>query len=197
MQFRWRWPLPFVLLLLAVPAWAHPHVWVDVRCAVVIDAGTVKGLQVTWALDSEFSQLIMADNDPAGTGKIKPSAIPGVKKGYFDNLKLYDYFTHVYEGKKAVAIPTAQKFNAVMLPSGKVQYEFFLPLNVKLEAKTPFSLSFYDDSFYVDVEFEKKTPVTFTVTGAGQAVVAFKPDKSKSYYGGGVTPTYAIVTWNP
>ena len=195
MRFRWCWPLAVVLLFLAAPVSAHPHVWVDVRCNVLIDGGTVKGLQVTWALDDEFSQLIMADNDPQGTGRLAPSAIPGVKKGYFDNLKLYDYFTHLYQGKQAVTIPAAQKFTAALLPSGKVQYEFYLPLNIKLASGTPFSLSFYDDSFYVDVEFEKKNPVTFTVTGNGQATVAFRPDKSKAYYGGGVVPTFALVTW--
>lgn len=176
---------------------AHPHVWVDVHAEILVDHGKVTGIRETWVLDDEFSQMILTDGDTNGNGKIDPTEIKGVKSAYFDNLKLFDYFTHVFQGQKAVSIPRAvQDFQAVALPSGKVQYQFVLPFNQPL-AVGPLSVSFYDDTFYVDVEYEKKDPVITSVVGGGKATVVFRPDKSKAYWGGEIIPNFAVVSWSP
>jgi ABC-type uncharacterized transport system substrate-binding protein len=170
---------------------------VDVRSQIVVDNGKVTGIQETWALDEEFSQLILSDCDQNGNGKIDASEVRAVKSAYFDNLKLFDYFTHVFQGPKAVLIPQkVEDFQAVLLPSGKMQYQFLLPLNVSL-ATGPLSVSFYDDTFYVDVEFEKKDPVIPKVVGGGKTSVVFRPDKAKAFWGGEIVPNFAVISWSP
>jgi len=186
-----------LLFLVLVPLSAHPHVWVDVRAEVTVAGGYIEGVWTVWTFDDVFSQLILADNDPGGTGKIDAQQNSSIKKGYFDNLKAYGYFSHFALGAHTLEVPTPQKFQASVTTDGRVAYRFFLPLGVRLDAKTAFAVSFYDDSFFTDMVFEKKSPVLLTVTDGGKASVALRPDKSKTFYGGQVTPTYAFIAWSP
>jgi ABC-type uncharacterized transport system substrate-binding protein len=192
---------PFFLGLLLVlglsPAWAHPHVWIDVRAEVAVAGGYVEGVWTIWTFDDVFSQLILADHDPAGTGKIDAEANSAIKKGYFDNLRTYGFFSHFALGPKTLAVPSPQKFQASVNPQGRVVYRFFLPLGLRLDAKTPLAVSFYDETFFTDMVFEKNSPVLLTVSDGGKASVALKPDKAKTFYGGQVTPTYAFISWSP
>jgi len=185
-----------LLSCLCSPLWAHPHVWVEVRAEVTIAAGFVEGVWTDWTFDDEFSQLILADNDPTG-GKVDAKINAAIKKSYFDNLKEYSFFSHFILGKRDLEVPAPQKFQASVSPQGKVSYRFFLPLGIRLDAKTPLAVSFYDDSYFTDMEFIKKAPFALTVTDGGKASVTFHPEKSKTFYGGQVTPIYAYITWSP
>jgi len=189
--------LTALLLVALAPLSAHPHVWVDVKAEVTVAGGYIEGVWTVWTFDDMFSQLILADNDPGGSGKIDTQANNAIKKGYFDNLRAYGYFSHFSLGTRNLEIPAPQKFQASVTPQGRVTYRFFLPLGVRLDAKTPFAVSFYDDSFFTDMVFESKSPVRLTVTDGGKASVILRPDKSKTFYGGQVTPTYAFITWSP
>jgi ABC-type uncharacterized transport system substrate-binding protein len=168
-----------------------------VKAEVTVAGGYIEGVWTVWTFDDVFSQLILADNDPGGTGKIGTAANASIKKGYFDNLKAYGYFSHFAMGPRTLEIPVPQKFQASITPEGRVAYRFFLPLGVRLDAKTTFAVSFYDDTFFSDMVFEKKSPVLLKVTDGGKASFVIKPDKSKTFYGGQVTPTYAFISWSP
>jgi len=183
------------LAVLAGPLSAHPHVWVDVKAEVILAQGVVDGVWTEWTFDDMFSQLILTDNDPNGTGKVDAKMNASIKKGYFDNLRNYDYFSHFFVGAKELKVPVPQKFQATITPDGRVKYRFYLPLAAPLGPST-FSVSFYDDSYFTDMMFQKSNPVVLTATG-GTATVTLKPDKSKTYYGGSVTPIYAVVVWSP
>jgi ABC-type uncharacterized transport system substrate-binding protein len=193
---RHFWCAAALLALVGFPLWAHPHVWVDVKAELAVTSGYLDGVWTEWTFDDAFSQLILADSGPAGTGKLDARANAVVKRGYFDNLRAYGYFSHLALGTRTLEVPLPQKFQASVTPDQKVKYRFFLPLGVRLDAKTTFAVSFYDDSFFTDMVFVKQTPVVLAVTG-GTASVVLKPDKSKSFYGGLVTPTFAFITWSP
>lgn len=189
--------VPLLLLLLPVSAWAHPHVWVDVRAEVTVAGGYVEGVWAQWTFDDVFSSLILADHDADGNGKFSAQENLAVKKGYFDNLKNYQYFSHLAFGGKDLPVPEPQKFQASVAPGGRVCYRFFLPLGLRLDAKSALAVSFYDDSFFTDMVFEKKSPLVLTVTDGGKAVAALKPDKTKTFYGGQITPVYYFISWSP
>ena len=197
MHLRPLWLCSLLLIAVCAPVSAHPHVWVDVRAELTVAGGYIEGVWAEWTFDDAFSELILADNDPGGTGVIDTRTNASIKKGYFDNLRGYGYFSHFGLGSRTLEVPAPQKFQASVTPDHKVRYRFFLPLGVRLDAKTTFAVSFYDDSFFTDMVFEKKTPVVLTVTDGGKASVSFKPDKSKTFYGGLVTPTFAFITWSP
>lgn len=188
--------LVFFGTLLCSPLAAHPHVWADVKAEVKVAAGYIDGIWTQWTFDEVFSQLILSDHDADGDGVLNARESTSVQKGYFDNLKTYAYFTHLGLGSRKLEVPTPQKFQAAV-HGGRVTYRFFLPLGLRLDAKTPLAVAFYDDSFFTDMVFAKKNPVALTATEGGKASVSFRKDPSKTYYGGQVTPTFAFIQWGP
>lgn len=183
--------------LSATPAWSHPHVWADVKAEVSVAAGYVEGVWTVWTFDEVFSQLILADHDANLDGKINPQESLTIKKGYFDNLRDYRFFTHLGLGTKKLEVPTPQKFEAGITGDGRITYRFFLPLGLRLDAKTTLAVSFYDESFFTDMVFEKTNPFVLKVTDGGKASLTLKKDPSKTYYGGQMVPTFAFILWSP
>jgi ABC-type uncharacterized transport system substrate-binding protein len=184
------------LLLPSTALWAHPHVWADVRVDVTVNSGTIGGLWVAMTFDDIYSSIILADAAP-GAKSLDTKAIEAIKNSYFKDLKFFDFFGHLFFGKKKLTVPNPEKFSASIDDKAKVTYQFYLPLTVKLEAGVPFAVSFYDDSYYIDMEYAYKDPVAFRSTGAGKASYVLKVVPQMSYYGGQATPSYALVTWNP
>jgi ABC-type uncharacterized transport system substrate-binding protein len=187
-----------ILGLLAGPGTglsAHPHVWADVKAEVAIQAGYVEGVWAIWTFDEIFSQLILEDNDPTGTGTIDDQMSASIRKTYFDNLKAYAYYSHLQLGTKPLAVPQPTQFRASLVPGGRVQYRFFLPLAVRMSPQTPLGVAFYDETFFTDMVFDRNQPVRLQVTAGGKAKMAIRPDKSKTYYGGMVTPVFVFINW--
>lgn len=180
-----------------MPAWAHPHVWADVRAEVLVSAGYVEGVWTVWTFDEVFSQLILADHDANFDGKIDGQESLTIKKGYFDNLKTYRFYTHLGLGTKKLDVPVPQRFQAGLTGDGRVTYRFFLPLGLRLDAKTTLAVSFYDESFFTDMVFQKNNPLDLKVTDGGKGSVTLRKDPSKTYYGGQMVPTFAFIQWSP
>lgn len=198
MHFRFlRHSLVPLFWLVGTLASAHPHVWTEVQASLTVEDGFIDGVWTTWTFDDMFSQVVLADNDLDGDGKfdVKENAL--LKRTYFDNLKNYQYFSHLVLGGKSLPIPTPQKFQASVAADGKVLYTFFLPLNLRIDAKTPLAVAFYDDTFFVDMAFAKSKPLTITTKGTGKCQVSILPDKSRTFYGGQVTPIFAFIYWSP
>nr|P22041.1 RecName: Full=Uncharacterized 15.5 kDa protein in trpE 3'region; AltName: Full=ORF 1 [Spirochaeta aurantia]AAA26590.1 unknown [Spirochaeta aurantia] len=139
---------------------------------------------------------MVMDHDINGNGKFDDKELPGLKKGYFDNLKSYQYFTHLRLGTKKLEVPSPTKFVA-SIADGRVTFRFFVPLGLRLDAKTPLAVAFYDDTFFTDMVFNKSGPVALKVTDGGKGSVALRASPSLSYYSGQVVPTYAFITWSP
>jgi len=185
------------MISFTIPVGAHPHVWADVKAEVTVEGGYVEGVWTVWTFDEVFSQLILADFPADPSGRLDAKTIDAIKKGYFDNLKIYQYFTHLGLGTKVLAVPSPQKFQAGVTADSRITYRFFIPLGLRLDAKTTLAVSFYDESFFTDMTFEKKNPVALTVTAGGKATVTLRKDPSKTFYGGQVTPTFAFILWGP
>lgn len=187
--------LAALFVALSSPLMAHPHVWADVKAEVSVAAGYVEGVWTDWTFDEVFSQLMVMDHDINGNGKFDDKEMPALKKGYFDNLKGYRYFTHLRLGTRKLEVPSPTKF-AASVADGRVTFRFFVPLGLRLDAKTPLAVAFYDDTFFTDMVFSKSGPVTLKVTD-GKGSVALKADQSQAYYSGQVVPTFAFITWSP
>ena len=56
------------LLLAALPAAAHPHVFISNRMTVLFDKGRLKGITFRWTFDDMFSAMILADFKPDAEG---------------------------------------------------------------------------------------------------------------------------------
>ena len=108
-MFEWR---NFLFLsglcLLAQPAHAHPHIFVDVELEVVFDeAGIPEGLWISWTYDPFFSMLLVSDMglDPDFTGTISEDereALDGFDMQW--TVEVYHGDTHATQDGEPLAL---------------------------------------------------------------------------------------------
>ena len=149
---RWRRasPLLAVLALLAGirQADAHPHVWVQARSTVELDAGMhLTGLEQTWTFDPEYSAFATLNLDTAGDGKPAPDKLAALAKTQLASLAEYKYFTHAkVNGKKVTfGAPTGAKLT---FADGRLTLTFLLPVAQPPVLKVA-SFDTYDETFFV------------------------------------------------
>ena len=83
-----KWLACLLLLLPAIPARAHPHVFVDTTLRLSLDSERqLTGIEVTWAYDALFSLLILEDMglDADGDGVLAPDELEQVQRFDLDN----------------------------------------------------------------------------------------------------------------
>ncbi|MBV7407617.1 DUF1007 family protein [Maritimibacter sp. DP1N21-5] len=75
--------LSFALFLTAaLPAFAHPHIFVDARHELIFDAkGRLTALRATWSYDEVFTLLMVEDGgfDKDGDGSISPRELEAMR----------------------------------------------------------------------------------------------------------------------
>jgi len=175
---------------------AHPHVWSEVRIDVTVNSGVVQGLWVAMSFDDIYSAMILTDAAP-GAKLLDAKAVEVIRNGYFNDLKLFHYFGHLFLGKKKLMVPEPENFSATVDEKAKITYRFYLPLEVRLEDGVPLAVSFYDESYYIDMGYAEKGPVTFRTVGKGKAAYAFREVPKMSYFGGQAIPRFVFLTWTP
>lgn len=151
-MFRLLW---LVATLISVPvlAFSHPHVWIDAQVEAKFGGATLQAVMVTWDFDPDYSLLILTDYDANGNGRFEASEVPQVRKGYFDNLKRYGYFTRMVQGTTRVALGALQDFTALVLAGNRVRFQFTLPATATVQKGKPLVLAFYDETMFVDIGF--------------------------------------------
>src|SRR4051794_32145174 len=85
-----------VLLALAAPAAAHPHVWIAVKVGMIFDdQGRFVATKENWAFDYDFSAIFKEEADTDMSGSVSEDE---TVRGLADNLSWiphYDYFTRI------------------------------------------------------------------------------------------------------
>ena len=82
---RWAFltALPLLLWAAALPASAHPHVWIEMRSDLVFnDQGQVTAMNLEWTFDDGYAQMALAGLDTNGDGVITAKeCLAAVKNG--------------------------------------------------------------------------------------------------------------------
>jgi ABC-type uncharacterized transport system substrate-binding protein len=153
--------LVFSMAMLAKPAFAHPHLWVETHADIVFDAkGHIIGIDVHWTFDDFYSLSALDGLDTNGDGNYSQDELQLLVRDTLDDLRGYDYFVHVLNGEKQVKLKNASNPHADY--SNKVLHLHFLvpfaepidPSNAKV------MLRIYDPDYFIDFEFAKDNPVT-------------------------------------
>jgi ABC-type uncharacterized transport system substrate-binding protein len=148
----------FVTLVVAVPAWAHPHVWVTMRTELVYAPdGKITGIRHAWSFDDMFSTFATQGLESKEKGKFTREELAPLAKVNVESLKEFDYFTYATaDGKKAELAEPA--------PDYWLDYaNEVLTLNFTLPFKKPVSVKelkveIYDPTIFVDFSFAKEKP---------------------------------------
>ena len=148
----------FVTFVVAVPAWAHPHVWVTMRTELVYAPdGKITGIRHAWSFDDMFSTFATQGLESKEKGKFTREELAPLAKVNVESLKEFDYFTYATaDGKKAELAEPA--------PGYWLDYaNEVLTLNFTLPFKKPVSVKelkveIYDPTIFVDFSFAKEKP---------------------------------------
>lgn len=182
-----------LLLFSSDTAFSHPHVFIQNTLRIVFDQEGLAGVQARWVFDEFFSSMIADEFDRNHNKILEQSEICAAKKGAFDNLVKFDYFSFIKIDGKPFKVAYIRDFTA-SLSGGKLIYEFMIPCHVT--AGTTFKeiiISQYDPTYYSRVVFAKDKPVT--LEGASDFEVNWRISKNlkEAYYYGQVHPVEAIV----
>lgn len=150
----------FLILLVLVcadtPGFAHPHVFIECAITLVFDDEGLTGFQQRWLLDEMFTAFLIEDFDANVNMKFEPEEIKVLKAGAFDNLREYQYFSHVMIDGETFVVQEVTSFSIEMSSGGRAIYSFFVPCPVKagLDPRQVM-IAIFDDTYYCDVTLVK------------------------------------------
>lgn len=153
-----------VMMATAMPATAHPHVWVTVKTTVVYGQGNITGFRHSWTFDDMYTAMAIQGLDKNKDGAYDREELKELAQVNIDGLKQFAYFTHAKLGEEK--LPTsAPKDYWLEHKDGILTLHLFLPLQDPVLADAPeFNFSVYDSSFFIAFEFAKDKPIKI---GAG------------------------------
>ena len=157
--------LLIVLSLYAVlPAYTHPHTFIDAGVECEFDSEGLKGFWLNWTFDPMFTSQLLMDYDLDRNSLFSKEEILDIEENAFSNLINYYYFSYITENKKTYRPEEVSDFTAEII--GKdILYRFFIPYSSKAGEKTSrIIFAVYDDTFFCDIALisVKKTENSFS-----------------------------------
>jgi len=186
--------LSLLLFVGTFPAQAHPHVFINNKMTVLFEGGTHQGISFQWTFDDMFSNMILSDYDPKGTGQFDAAHVKAVKEGAFDNLENYHYFVAMTIGTKPVAHFKIERFMPSVTETKKLVYSFFIPLKLTVQAKEQsVRLTVYDDTYFVAFDLLHLEDVTVTASPDIACDLAIEKTKVKPQWPGQYMPDQLVI----
>jgi ABC-type uncharacterized transport system substrate-binding protein len=151
--------ITIAILMLTVPALAHPHVWVTMRSELLYAPdGSITGVRHHWAFDDMFSAFATQGLDAKEKGKFTREELAPLAKVNVESLKEYDYFTYATADGKKTRLTDPLPDYWLDYKDSVLTLNFTLPLKAPVKAKE-LKIEVYDPTIFVDFEWAKDTPV--------------------------------------
>jgi ABC-type uncharacterized transport system substrate-binding protein len=150
--------IALVVLLIAAPAHAHPHVWVTMHSELVYAPdGSITGIRHAWSFDDMFSTFATQGLESKEKGKFTREELAPLAKVNVESLKEYEYFTYATaDGTKAeLTDPTADYW--LDYTDSVLTLHFTLPFKKPVKAKE-LKIEIFDPTIFVDFSFAKDKP---------------------------------------
>lgn len=186
--------LVFLSLFSALPALAHPHVFVDNAVTFVFDGADLVGVRERWLFDDMFGTMIREDFDTDGDGAFSAEEAEKVRTGAFDNLKTFDYFTFIEVDGEPFRVTRVSDFRTGF-EDGRLFYEFFVPCRVEGAAERSVVLSVHDPEYYADIYTPEDVAPTLEHAGGVQAEAGVFLNSEKLYSSFQVWTTEITLTF--
>ncbi|KRA50167.1 DUF1007 family protein [Devosia sp. Root635] len=164
-----------VLLMLATPALAHPHILIDAKVTVVFDGnGAVAGLRHAWTFDSAFSAWMVQGLDTNGDRETSPEEMQDLADENMVGLADYGFYTYAGEGDALMAFTPAGD-QRMVYEDGRVTLTYSADAVTPMPLAGPFELAVYDPEYYVAIGFADVSDVTLENAPAGCGAVLEPP----------------------
>ena len=130
MNFSKRLLLTFIILLVPISFFAHPHIIIDYSVELRVNSqGVPEGYYVTWLFDSFFSQEVIFEVDRNRDGILQPNEVQMVYSFAFENTRHFNYFTRFQINQEPmVAVTRVEQFDA-RIENRQLWYRFFVPFD--------------------------------------------------------------------
>lgn len=158
--------------LLATPAAAHPHIFIDAKAIVVFDnSGAVTEIRNEWSFDEAFSAWSIEGLDANGDGTVSREEQQDLANQDMDGLAQYQFYT--FAGEQGVTENLA--FERGQNPTrdhvdGHTILRFGVKLAEPYRIRRTLELSINDPEYYVAITFAGPQTVTLENAPAGCAV---------------------------
>jgi ABC-type nickel/cobalt efflux system permease component RcnA/ABC-type uncharacterized transport system substrate-binding protein len=164
-----------VLLALAAPALAHPHIFIDAKVAVVFDdTGAVAGLRHAWTFDSAFSAWMVQGLDTDGDRQTSSDEMQELADENMSALADYGFYTYAGPDQAQMDfVPAGDQRMAYQ--DGHVTLSYSLTATEPLPVTGRFELAVYDPEYYVAISFADGSDVTLENAPASCAAVLEPP----------------------
>lgn len=153
----------FLLAASGVPAFAHPHVWIDMKVDLAFgDDRKLDALTVTWTFDEFYSAFAVQDFKKRPDGTYDPADLAKLAEVNLTNLKDWNYFTEVTQKGKPLKLGAANHgASSYDAKAGTLTMSFTLPLASPVVATDalPVQVRIYDPSFYIAIDYVKKDAI--------------------------------------
>jgi len=160
------WVVLATWALLSPCVQAHPHAWIDVRSAVVLDdAGRVAAIDQEWVFDEIYSASLM--EGVADGRKFRPEMLVDYAGEVIENLKPYNYFMTLRVDGKVLSFDKAMRYQGELRGDHFV-LSFSAPLAQPVDpvAQT-LEFAVYDPTYFIQMMHLDSDPPR--VRGAGAA----------------------------
>jgi len=179
---------------LAGPAQAHPHVWIDNVTTFRFAAGKITAIKLRWTFDEVFGGSIIGQFDRNKNKRFEPQEMEALKKGAFDNLEGFGWFTHLTVDLKPVPAKSVTGFVAT-IENGRLVYEFAVPVDPPVDPlKARVGLGLYDPEFFVDLEIGGREAVRYEGLDGLACRTSVAENARTPIYGGQVNPLEMVLT---
>lgn len=147
--------LLLALSLVAPPAYANPHVWVEAKMAFELEDHRIKGLTFTWRFDDYYSSHAIQFHDLDRDGALGPVEVQELRAETFDPLGRFDYHVHVWAGGGRLEGHDIDHFTAG-IEKRRLVIEFSMPVTPPADPTgNPMVVSLFDPNHVVDFRFGK------------------------------------------
>lgn len=152
--------LIFFSLFATSAAYAHPHAFIDMQTAPLVQNNQLIGFSMKWTLDEASSSAVLYDMKQAKTKEAQQKLLEEVMQ----NIVNEHYFSYLFDGKNnKVKYSPHPKNYGVNIQGLQIQYYFDMPLtHPQLLEKITLSLQTYDPTYYVAMRYENKSAVNFS-----------------------------------
>lgn len=187
----------FLLVFILSPehSFAHPHVFIEQKTALVFDEKGVAGFRINWTFDDMFSVMICDDFDSDHNGHLDEKEVAVIREKAFGYIAAYNYYIHIKIDGRPFPVKFIQEFNA-RLDKNKLVYDFFIPCHVTA-VDTPKSIviSPYDPEYYSDIYFPDSRHLSLEDAALFAVETKIERDRSTWIYYETVNPLGIFFTF--
>lgn len=145
----------------AQPAWAHPHVWIQVRTLLLVEGGALTGLHHIWVLDEAWLTSQIEEHDADKDGKLSPTELAAVAVQSRATLDMFKSFTTIRHGGNRIR-PGAPRDVSTSYYGEFLGMSFVVPLPKPIPlAGADLLLEVYDGTYFSGFSFAGDDAVAF------------------------------------